>query len=50
MDSLIKEIKNCTICLPHLEHGVNAVMVASRKSKIAIIGQAPGSVFNKKSA
>ena len=47
MDSLIDEIKNCTICLPHLEHGVNPVMTASPKSKVAIIGQAPGSVVHK---
>jgi len=47
METLIKEIKNCTICLPHLELGVNPVMAASRKSKIAIIGQAPGSIVHR---
>lgn len=47
MKSLLSEIRKCTICLPHLEHGVNPVMAASPKSKIAIIGQAPGSVVHK---
>ena len=44
---LIDEIKKCTICLPYLEQGVNPVFAASLKSKIAIIGQAPGSIVHK---
>ena len=47
MDSLIYEIKKCAICLPHLTHGVNPVLSANTKSKIAIIGQAPGSIVHK---
>jgi len=47
MDSLLSEIRKCTICLPHLDHGVNPVIAASRNSKIAIIGQAPGSIVHK---
>ena len=47
MDFLIDEIKKCTICLPHLEQGVNPVFAASPKSKVVIIGQAPGSVVHK---
>jgi len=47
MDALINDIKKCTICLSHLEHGVNPVMSASSKSKVAIIGQAPGSIVHK---
>lgn len=47
MKALISNIKKCTLCLPHLQHGVNPVMAASPKSKIAIIGQAPGSVVHK---
>lgn len=47
MKALIKDIKKCTICLPHLEAGVNPVVSASSKSKVAIIGQAPGSVVHK---
>ncbi|NQX92763.1 MAG: uracil-DNA glycosylase family protein [Flavobacteriales bacterium] len=46
MESLLSEIKKCTICLPHLEHGVNPVMASSPKSKVAIIGQAPGRIVH----
>lgn len=47
MDDLLIEIKQCTICTPHLEHGVNPVMTAHVSSKIAIVGQAPGSVVHR---
>ncbi len=47
MESLISEIKNCTICLPHLSHGVNPIFSASSRSKIVIIGQAPGSIVHR---
>lgn len=49
MDKLLTDIKNCEICLPFLEHGVNPILSASPKSKIAIIGQAPGSMVHKTS-
>lgn len=42
MKELIKEIKNCTICQEHLVDGCRPVFVAHPKSKIIIIGQAPG--------
>ena len=42
MQQLINKILNCQICSAHLEHGVNPVFAFSSKSKIAIIGQAPG--------
>lgn len=47
MDQLIKEIKSCTVCAPHLANGVNPVMAAHKNSKIAIIGQAPGSIVHR---
>ncbi len=47
MEALISEIKNCTICLPHLSHGVNPIFSASPRSKIVIIGQAPGSIVHR---
>lgn len=47
MKDLLKEIRACTICLPHLEHGVNPVLTAHEQSKIAIIGQAPGSIVHR---
>ncbi|MDF1697346.1 MAG: uracil-DNA glycosylase family protein [Saprospiraceae bacterium] len=42
MDDILKEIKQCNVCLPHLVYGVNPVLNGSKKSRIAIIGQAPG--------
>jgi len=42
MDDLLKEISRCTVCLPYLELGPRPVLAAHPKSKIVIIGQAPG--------
>ena len=47
MKELLDKIRSCTICLPYLINGVNPVLAAHRKSKIAIIGQAPGTVVHK---
>ncbi len=47
MRKLIQEIKSCDVCLPHLSDGVNPVFSFSKKSKIAIIGQAPGSIVHR---
>jgi uracil-DNA glycosylase len=40
------EISRCQICLPHLEFGVNPVVSFSEKSRILVIGQAPGSIVH----
>jgi len=47
MTDILREIKKCTVCLPDLEHGVNPVVSCSAKSKIAIIGQAPGRIVHR---
>jgi len=47
MDSLIQEILKCTVCAPYLELGPRPVLAAHPKSKIVIIGQAPGVVVHK---
>ena len=47
MQELLNEIKKCTICLDQLEFGVNPVLAAHPNSKIAIVGQAPGSIVHK---
>ncbi len=47
MKSLLKEIRQCTVCLPALENGVNPILAATPKSKFAIIGQAPGSIVHQ---
>lgn len=42
MNELIAEIKNCTICQDYLVDGCRPVFTVHPKSKIIIIGQAPG--------
>ncbi len=42
LQTLLKEIKSCTVCQETLPFGCNPVLNASKKSKILIIGQAPG--------
>ena len=42
MKNLLQEIKACTHCEPHLQLGANPVVSVHAKSKIVIIGQAPG--------
>ena len=46
MEKLIKQIRECKVCEPHLPLGANPIISASRKSKIAIIGQAPGIIVH----
>lgn len=43
LSELLKEIKSCTLCREHLPLGPRPILEASEQSKIAIIGQAPGS-------
>ena len=47
MKNLVKEIRNCEVCLPQLATGVNPVLSVHPRSKIAIIGQAPGLIVHK---
>lgn len=47
MERLLTEIRSCVICLPQLIHGVNPVLAAHKNSKIAIVGQAPGSIVHQ---
>lgn len=42
MEKLLADIRECTVCKEALPHGPRPVIAANRKSKIAIIGQAPG--------
>lgn len=42
MLNLLAEIKQCQVCEPFLEAGCRPIVSASRKSKILLIGQAPG--------
>lgn len=47
MEKLLNEIRNCVICQSQLKDGVNPVLAAHQKSKIAIVGQAPGRKVHK---
>lgn len=47
MKKLLGDIKACTICEPNLELGARPVVSASPKSKILIVGQAPGTKVHK---
>lgn len=46
MDKLLAEIKACRLCETHLPLGANPVMAAGTKSKIVIVGQAPGRIVH----
>ena len=39
---LIKEVRGCSICMPHLPMGPNPVFRINPKAKILVAGQAPG--------
>ncbi len=47
MKKLLAEIRQCNICASELEFGPRPVLAADSKSKIAIIGQAPGSIVHR---
>ena len=42
MEKLLTQIRNCEVCSSHLPLGPRPIVSAHPKSKIAIIGQAPG--------
>ena len=42
MKSLLREIRSCNICADNLPLGPKPVLRVNKKSKIAVIGQAPG--------
>lgn len=44
MDQLLKEIRSCRVCEKYLPLGPNPLVAASPKSKIVIIGSAPGRI------
>ena len=47
MDKLLKDISNCIVCKEHLPLGPRPIVAAHPKSKIVIIGQAPGTAVHK---
>lgn len=47
MDELLEAIRNCTVCEKFLPLGPNPIISASVKSRIVIIGQAPGRIVHE---
>lgn len=46
MNTLLADIKKCVVCKQHLKDGVNPILSVSSKSKIILIGQAPGRIVH----
>ncbi len=46
MKKLLQQIRDCTVCQNHLAAGVRPIVAADPKSKIIIIGQAPGKIVH----
>ncbi|MEY8779450.1 uracil-DNA glycosylase family protein [Allomuricauda sp. XS_ASV26] len=49
MDQLLHQIQDCNLCEKHLALGPRPIVAAHPKSKIAIIGQAPGAKVHQTS-
>lgn len=49
LETLLQEARACQICHQYLPHGTNPVLSAGEKSRILIIGQAPGLAVHKSS-
>ncbi len=47
METLLRQIKGCNLCENHLSAGANPVMTAGSKSKIIVVGQAPGRLVHE---
>ncbi len=47
MKTLLQQISACTLCKAHLNHDPRPIVSAHQKSKIVIIGQAPGSIVHR---
>ena len=47
MKNLLREIRSCRHCEEFLESGVNPIVAASPKSRIIVIGQAPGRIVHE---
>ncbi len=42
LKDLVEDIRGCTLCKPHLPHGVRPIVQLTQSAKVLIIGQAPG--------
>lgn len=48
MKNILKEIKTCTLCEPHLDLGANPIVSIAKNSKILLMSQAPGRIAHLK--
>lgn len=46
MQELLAEIGRCAVCVEHLELGPRPVLTANPKSRIVVVGQAPGAAVH----
>lgn len=46
MKTLLQEIRRCTACIRHLPDGARPIVAASYKSRLVIVGQAPGKLVH----
>ncbi|MFN8359433.1 MAG: uracil-DNA glycosylase family protein [Candidatus Kapaibacterium sp.] len=46
MNTLLAQIRSCSVCAQHLPFGAHPVVRASALSKIVIVGQAPGRIVH----
>lgn len=46
MNTLLQEIRRCTTCIQHLPDGARPIVAASYKSRLIIVGQAPGKLVH----
>ena len=44
METLVGEIKQCTVCKEHLPLGAKPILIANSETKIALISQTPGRI------
>jgi uracil-DNA glycosylase len=42
LDTLLRDIRACRICAPHLPHAPRPVLQASGTARLCVVGQAPG--------
>ncbi|MBW2961623.1 uracil-DNA glycosylase family protein [Mesonia aestuariivivens] len=47
MKKLLKEVRDCTFCEPHLPLGARPIISGNERSKIILISQAPGRVVHE---
>ena len=47
LTTLVREVRRCTVCAPHLPLGPRPIVSLPRQTRILIIGQAPGTAVHE---